>query len=1347
MRSSNIITKVVSLLALVVIVVLSYSPAFALVELKLTNGYYTEDTTYPESYGNTTGLSHRYLSTIYNIITNKIIKHITQVDNSVTVFDGTVEYFTNVSPAEVMAGNREHIDKGYQIYDEITATKAETKFTLKHDCIGENYINMLHVSLEVVISPSSVTEFIDPCGVSFCENRTITPVDPKNILLNGISPTSYNPDQYEANMMFWDIPVKLHCGDTVTITPTLASGIAYAKIGDVYSHFTGEYVSPKTKDKGPCEDPCGCNQTITNSQANLRSGNYFHSQNMITKPESLAFGLSYNSLENFDIPLGRGWNHNYNIGILESSGKISISLGEGDVLNFVYSGGIYLPASTSKDTSSIVKNADGTYTRTFINGLIQTFNNAGRLTAITDPNGKKTTLTYAGSDLAMITDSSARKLTIVSSGGRITSISDPAGRITTFTYTGNLLTSVNGPAGNSWQYTYDAIGFLIRKTDPAGNSSSNVYDISGKNTVSTDPLGRTKSISYDSSTSSTITEKDGSTWNRTYDPIINAPTATVDQLGNTANKTFDSKGNILTNTTAAGNTTRYTYDAANNMTSVTDPLGHTTSYTYNSLGKVLTTTDPNGHVTTNSYDAKGNLLQTIDPKGGKTVFTYDTKGNLLTVTDPLAKKVTYAYDTYNNLITITDQNKGITTRTYDAVGNLLTEKNPVGGTTTYTYDQLNRPVKITDPLGYITQFTYDNLGNRTATTDANGKITTSVYNYKNQPVRTQDAMGATTTYTYGSTSCANCSGGGADKLTSVTDASGNVTGYAYDQVSRLTQETDPGGHITSYSYNPDGTLASRTDGNGHTTTYSYDAAGHLLSRTYADGRSDTFTYDPAGNMLTARNGNISYTLTWDAANKLTGITDSLGRTISYTLDADGNRTKMAAPDARVTTYVYDVKNRLTSLVNNGSNYSFTNDALDRRTKLTSPNGTNTAYTYDADSRVTALATKTSKNKAITSVSHAYDKTANRLTRVEPTGTTNYSYDTIYRLIKNALGTITKEQFTYDTTGNRTTGPTIATAYTIDQGNQLKAKTGTSYTYDNNGNQINKVESTTTWHYSYDGDNRLEKVEKSAGTTTNTTTFKYDPFGNRIEKTVDGVTTKYLYDGSNILYEYDATNAITARYTHNLAIDDPLGFEKGGKLYAYHKDTLGSITAITDSTQAVVNSYSYDSFGNMTQTGTLAQPYAYTAREWDKETGLYYYRARAYDSMVGRFLQKDPIGFKGGINLYNYVQNNPINFTDPTGLYWFRQSWQEPGVVGRRDTPVPPRGLVSEFIEKYVPAGYTFGETHDGFVDAATGAGVPDIIANIPSMIPMLGVAIGAEVLRTLGILDQPKPTRQPTPCK
>ena len=132
-------------------------------------------------------------------------------------------------------------------------------------------------------------------------------------------------------------------------------------------------------------------------------------------------------------------------------------------------------------------------------------------------------------------------------------------------------------------------------------------------------------------------------------------------------------------------------------------------------------------------------------------------------------------------------------------------------------------------------------------------------------------------------------------------------------------------------------------------------------------------------------------------------------------------------------------------------------------------------------------------------------------------------------------------------------------------------------------------------------------------------------------------------------EYNAAGKVKAKFTHGLGIDEPLAVKKGANIYYYHADGLGSIVALTDTTGSVVQTYSYDSFGNMTKTTDISQPYTYTGREHDPETGLYFYRARYYDPKAGRFLTRDPIGFKGGINVYAYVKNNPINKKDPRGL--------------------------------------------------------------------------------------------------
>ncbi|MBI1811848.1 MAG: RHS repeat-associated core domain-containing protein [Nitrospirae bacterium] len=206
------------------------------------------------------------------------------------------------------------------------------------------------------------------------------------------------------------------------------------------------------------------------------------------------------------------------------------------------------------------------------------------------------------------------------------------------------------------------------------------------------------------------------------------------------------------------------------------------------------------------------------------------------------------------------------------------------------------------------------------------------------------------------------------------------------------------------------------------------------------------------------------------------------------------------------------------------------------------------------------------------------------------------------------------------------------------------------TYDNNGNLITKTNKTTgaLTQYFWDYENRLKKIIRPGATVVK---YKYDPFGRRIKKDINGVITKYLYDNEDIVTEYDGTGAVAARYTHGPGIDEPLRIKKGGANYYYHADALGSIKTMTDSTGSAVKTYIYKAYGTIaSQTGTLIQPYNFTGREYDSEIGMYYYRGRYYYPSRGRFISKDPIGFGGGdVNLYRYVGNNPVNFTDPFGL--------------------------------------------------------------------------------------------------
>jgi RHS repeat-associated protein len=166
----------------------------------------------------------------------------------------------------------------------------------------------------------------------------------------------------------------------------------------------------------------------------------------------------------------------------------------------------------------------------------------------------------------------------------------------------------------------------------------------------------------------------------------------------------------------------------------------------------------------------------------------------------------------------------------------------------------------------------------------------------------------------------------------------------------------------------------------------------------------------------------------------------------------------------------------------------------------------------------------------------------------------------------------------------------------------------------------------------------------------TVTFKYDPFGRRIYKSSSSGTSVYAYDGDNLIEETNASGGVVARYEQTQNIDEPLAMLRSSATSYFHADGLGSITSLSNSAGTLANTYTYDSYGNLTaSTGSLVNSFQYTGREFDSETGLYYYRARYYDSTAGRFVSNDPIGFYAGVNSYGYANNSPISLLDPLGL--------------------------------------------------------------------------------------------------
>jgi RHS repeat-associated protein len=722
---------------------------------------------------------------------------------------------------------------------------------------------------------------------------------------------------------------------------------------------------------------------------------------------------------------------------------------------------------------------------------------------------------------------------------------------------------------------------------------------------------------------------------------------------------YDSFGNALWTIDALGNITVNKYDSSSDLLSQTLPVNSTTtattSSTYNSFGEVLSVTDALGNVTRNVYDSHGNLTSVTTPPpnsntaGSVTSFTYNSLGELTQITDPLNNVTTLTYTSAGLIATITDAQNNVTTYGYDAHGNRTSITDALNHQTTFAYDAGDRLTTITYPDTTTTTFAYDSRGRRTSATDQNGKTTSYAYDNADRLTSVTDAATNVTAYGYDTE----------NNLISITDANSHETTFSYDAFGRVTQTNFPSSQIETYAYDANNNLTSKTDRKGQTIGYIYDSLNRLIQKNYPDSSNVEYVYDLVGKIKSVTDPTGTYALAYDNMGRLIGTTTSYSFltarnfTTAYAYDKASNRTGFTDPENGSTNYAYDTLNRLTTLTppsafTTGS-FGFSYDALNRRTQMTRPNSVTTNYSYDNLSHMLSVLHQLS-GSTIDGASYTVDNTGNRTAKTDQQAhvTSSYTYDAIYQLLSATQGGSTTESYTYDSGGNRTTSLGVS-SYSNNVSNELTSTSSNSYTYDANGNRLTGTTGSNTTTYTWDYENRLTSVTLPG--TGGTVTFKYDPFGRRIYKSSSSGTSIYTYDGDNLIEETNAAGAAIARYSQGLNIDEPLAMLRSSTTSFYNADGLGSVTSLSNSAGALVQTYGYDSFGKQTgSSGSLTNPFQYTARESDTETGLYYYRARYYDANVGRFLNEDPGGSAGNdVNFYRYANNNAANWVDPFGL--------------------------------------------------------------------------------------------------
>jgi len=949
-----------------------------------------------------------------------------------------------------------------------------------------------------------------------------------------------------------------------------------------------------------------------------------------------------------------------------------------------------------------------------------TYDAFGDTTRITDPLGHSATATYdADGNRTLITDALGHQTAYAyNPDNQVSAITraDNTSQSNAYDANGNLTSQTNG-VGSTTMYTYDPLDRLSSTIDPLNRMTTYGYDGSGNTTSLIDPAGQTTGFNYDAADQLVgITYSDGKTPNVAF--------------------TYDALGRRLTMVDGTG-TTHYNYDSLNRLTGSTNGAGQSVSYAYDLAGRLTALTYPGGHVVNRAYDAIGHLTSVTDWLNHASTFAYDAAGNLTTENYANTTQAAYSYDAADQLSSIADSKSGTAfasfTYTRDANGQITSEASTGLGQSSqsYSYDQVNRLTGINgsnygydaadqivklasgatmayDAAGEVTSltrfgaqtaFTYDARGNRVSGVSPEGTAATYTYDQANRLTGFQTTPPAASTlisageyhslavrvdgtvWAWGYNAFGQLGNGTTTNSSVPVQVPGIVsaTGVAAGAMHSVLLRSD--GSVWTWGLNGSGQL-----GNGTTTNSSspiqvaglggatHVAAGnnHTLARK-SDGTVATWGQNDAGQLGNGITTNSSVPV---AVSGLSGVTAVAGGGLP---GAPGHSLALKS-DGTVWAWGYGKYGQL----GNGS----TADAL-------------TPVQVSGLSGITAIAANGNNSYALKPDGTVWAWGDNSSGQLGNGSSAKTSVTPVQVSISGATSIAAGGAFAFAVKGDGT-----AWAWGNDSGWQLGDGgacgkgcrtpvqiTGLSGIAAMSGGYTHGLAITNAgnvYGWGQNGSGQLGNGSTSpasrpvqASTIANvkqapaSARYTYNGDGLRATKTVSSVTSQYAWDltGGSLLTDGSLS------YVYGPGKMPLEQVNSSGSVLYLHQDQLGSTRFLTDTTGAIVATYGYDPYGNLTAlTGNVGTAIGFAGQYTDAETGFQYLQARYYDPLTGQFISKDPISW-ATTRPYGYTAGDPTNFVDPSGLDQLHDIWN---FLSNWATPIGLLASVASLVFGLIP---------------------------------------------------------------